>query len=171
MTLEIRKCTHDDIPLLQTIGIETFSDTFADQNTPEDLQAYLDKAYAFPQMEKELVTDGSTFFFVYADEHLAGYMKVNTDEALTEDNGTDSLEIERIYVRPGFKRKGIGRYLLEHAIGLAQQAGKRNIWLGVWEHNAPARAFYKTMGFERTGEHAFYMGADKQIDHIMTKIL
>ena len=98
-------------------------------------------------------------------------MKFNVDAALTEEMGADSLEVERIYIRPAFKRRGLGKYLIDKAIEIARAQGKQLIWLGVWEHNVNAIAFYEKMGFVRTGAHSFFMGEDEQTDFIMTKKL
>ncbi|WP_319468112.1 GNAT family N-acetyltransferase [uncultured Trichococcus sp.] len=171
MAITLKKCGSEDLADLQAIGIETFTDTFAAYNTPEDMQAYLDKAYDPEKLKAELSTEGSTFYFLYDDEELAGYMKVNVAAALTEEMGADSLEVERIYIRPAFKRKGLGRFLIEKAIEIAHTQGKNLIWLGVWEHNVNAIAFYEKMGFVRTGAHSFFMGEDEQTDFIMTKKL
>ena len=171
MAITLKKCGSEDLADLQAIGIETFADTFAAHNTPEDLQAYLDKAYDPEKLKEELSTAGSTFYFLYDGEELAGYMKFNVDAALTEEMGADSLEVERIYIRPAFKRRGLGKYLIDKAIEIAHAQGKNLIWLGVWEHNANAIAFYEKMGFVRTGSHSFFMGEDEQTDFIMTKKL
>ena len=133
------------------------------------MNAYLDNAYTDEKLTTELQTPHSTFFFLYKDDELAGYLKVNTDEAQTEAIAVNALEIERIYIRSTHKRQGLGRYLIDQACNLAVKKGKETIWLGVWEHNQPARAFYQTMGFVRQGQHSFFMGDDEQTDFIMVK--
>lgn len=45
MTIKINKCTLDDLQKLQEISIETFHDTFHDQNSAENMKAYLEKAF------------------------------------------------------------------------------------------------------------------------------
>ncbi|WP_101842421.1 GNAT family N-acetyltransferase [Halobacillus sp. Marseille-P3879] len=171
MTITIRKCTRDDVPQLQEIGCITFKETFQDQNSPENMKSYLEKAFNTPQVEKEIAAPSSHFFFVYVNEELAGYLKVNTDEAQTEEMGEDSFEIERIYIIDKYQKHGLGKYLLHQAIEMALERHKTNIWLGVWEKNENAIAFYKKMGFEQTGAHSFYMGDEEQTDIIMVKNL
>ena len=104
MAITLKKCRSEDLADLQAIGIETFTDTFAAHNTPEDLQAYLDKAYDPEKLKEELSAEGSTFYFLYDGAELAGYMKINVEAALTENLDADSLDVERIYIRPAFKR-------------------------------------------------------------------
>lgn len=171
MTVTIKTCTLEDAQKLQAVSWETFYETFKEENSPEQLQAYLEKAFELKQVEKELATDSSHFFFVYCDHEIAGYLKVNTDEAQSEEMGDSSLEIERIYVRKDFQNRGIGKHLLNKAMDVAVQQAKTNIWLGVWDKNEKAIEFYQSKGFVQTGSHSFYMGDEEQVDLIMTKTL
>ena len=171
MTTMIKKCTRDDLHELQAISIETFTETFKDQNTAEDLQAYLDTAYNLGKLEQELAVPSSSFFFIYSDQQVAGYLKLNTGDAQTESMGADSLEVERIYVRKAFQKYGFGKQLMNKAIEMAREQNKKSIWLGVWEENANAIAFYRKKGFVQTGSHSFFMGDDEQIDFILVKPL
>ncbi|OBA01744.1 GNAT family acetyltransferase [Bacillus subtilis] len=169
MTINIKKCSREDLKTLQEISIETFNDTFKDQNSSENMKAYLESAFSSEQLEKELSTMSSQFFFVYCHHEAAGYLKVNTDDAQSEEMGDESLEIERIYIKKEFQKHGLGRHLLNKALDVALECNKKKIWLGVWEKNDNAIAFYKKMGFVQTGTHSFYMGEEEQTDFIMTK--
>ncbi|OJE18294.1 N-acetyltransferase [Bacillus toyonensis] len=171
MTTNIEKCTLEDIQKLQEISHETFNETFKHQNSPENMNNYLEKAFNLKQLEKELSNTSSQFFFVYFNNEIAGYLKVNTDDAQSEEMGDESLEIERIYIKGSFQRHGLGKYLLNNAIEIAIAQNKKNIWLGVWEKNENAIAFYKKIGFVQAGSHSFYMGNEEQIDLIMIKTL
>ncbi|MNM02590.1 Protease synthase and sporulation negative regulatory protein PAI 1 [compost metagenome] len=171
MTVKHKKCSLEDLRILQEIGIETFSDTFKDQNSPENMNAYLEKTFNFKQLEKELSNAYSEFYFIFFNEEIAGYLKVNMNDAQSEQMGTESLEIERIYVRSQYQRKGLGKYLFNTAMEVAISQSKQLIWLGVWEKNANAIEFYTKLGFVQTGVHSFYMGDEEQFDYIMTKTL
>ncbi|WZL73285.1 GNAT family N-acetyltransferase [Clostridiaceae bacterium 35-E11] len=171
MSINIKKCTIEDLRLLQEISYETFNETFKHQNSPENINAYLERAFTLKRLEEELYNISSQFFFVYFNDELAGYLKVNINDAQTEEIGDDSLEIERIYIKNRFQKHGLGKYLLNKAEEIAVKLGKKKIWLGVWEKNDNAIAFYKKIGFVQTGAHSFYMGDEEQIDFIMTKKL
>jgi diamine N-acetyltransferase len=171
MTMSIKKCTLEELFILQKISYETFNETFNDQNSPENMKAYLERAFNLKQLEKELSNNSSQIFFVYFNNEVAGYLKVNTSDAQSEEMGDESLEIERIYIKNKFQKHGLGKFLLNKAIEIAVEHNKKEIWLGVWEKNENAIAFYKKMGFVQTGVHAFYMGDEEQMDFIMTKIL
>jgi diamine N-acetyltransferase len=171
MTINIKKCTFEDLHTLQEISYETFNDTFKHQNTPENMKAYLEKAFNLKQLEKELSNHSSHFFFVYFNNEVAGYLKVNTNDAQSEEMGDESIEIERIYIKSQFQKHGLGKYLLNRAIEIALEQNKEKMWLGVWEKNENAIHFYKKLGFVQTGAHSFYMGDEEQTDFIMTKTL
>ncbi|WP_110926366.1 GNAT family N-acetyltransferase [Bacillus massiliglaciei] len=171
MNVHIKKGILEDLLILQEISRETFNETFQHQNSAENMKAYLEKAFHPSQLEKELSDPSSQFFFVYTDHEIAGYLKVNVDDAQSEEMGGESLEVERIYIKSAFQKAGIGRYLLNKAMELAKEQNKKTIWLGVWEKNEKAIAFYKKMGFIPAGAHSFYMGDEEQTDFIMTKSL
>ena len=171
MTINLKKCTLEDSRKLQEISYETFHETFKDQNSPENMNAYLERAFNGNQLEKELSNISSQFFFVYFHHEVAGYVKVNTDDAQSEAMGNESLEIERIYIKSKFQKHGLGKYVLNKAMEMATELNKKKIWLGVWEKNENAIAFYEKMGFVQTGTHSFYMGDEEQTDLIMTKTL
>ena len=105
------------------------------------------------------------------NDKIAGYLKVNTGDAQTEEMDDDALEIERIYIINKFQKLGLGKYLFNKAMDIAMEQNKKKIWLGVWEKNKNAISFYKRLGFTQTGAHSFYMGDEEQTDLIMVKKL
>ena len=171
MEILIRACIESDIEILQRISYETYNETFRKMNTAETMELYLQEAFSNKKLITELSTPESRFYFLYADNNLAGYLKVNEGAAQSDINDLDSLEIERIYVKKSFKRFGVGTYLINYALKLANEAGKRYAWLGVWEKNITAISFYKKMGFTQFGKHSFKMGNELQSDLIMRKML
>ncbi|CAM4258250.1 ribosomal protein S18 acetylase RimI-like enzyme [Paenibacillus endophyticus] len=135
------------------------------------MKAYLEKAFNLKQLDTELSNSSSAFYFIYANEDIAGYLKLNVNDAQTEKMDNHSLEIERIYVREKHRKQGLGKYLINKAIETATAQNKEKIWIGVWEKNESAIAFYTKLGFVQTGAHSFQMGDEQQIDFIMVKSL
>ncbi|MEV9641384.1 GNAT family N-acetyltransferase [Mammaliicoccus sciuri] len=171
MSVVINECTIEDIHTLQEISYNTFHETFSHMNSEKNMKTYLEKAFNTKRLEKEVLTPFSKFYFLYWDEKLAGYLKINVNEAQTEEMGKEALEIERIYINKEFQKKGLGKFLLNKGIELAKDQGKKNVWLGVWENNLGAIQFYQKMGFVKTGAHSFYMGDEQQTDFIMMKTI
>ena len=171
MEITIRPCRMSDLETLCAIGRETYDETFRSMNTQETMDRYLAEAFDVKKIRSELENENSRFYFLYADGDLAGYLKVNFAPAQSDLNDPDSLEIERVYVKRAYKGKGLGKTLIDFAIRLAQEANKRYAWLGVWEKNEAAIAFYMKMGFEEAGRHSFRMGDELQSDWILKKSL
>lgn len=99
----------------------------------------------------------------------AGYMKLNFGDAQVEDMGPGTMEVQRLYIRKAFKGCGFGTQLMNLALDTARERNLRKVWLGVWEHNEPAKRFYAGKGFVRVGQHAFWQGDDKQTDYLMAR--
>lgn len=171
MTINIRPCQIEQLSLLREISIETYRDTFQESNSEALMQQYLDDALTEDKLSQQLQTEGSYFYLIYLDEQVAGFLKVNIDAAQSDDVAKDSLEIERFYIRKHFLRNGLGNKLMRFVHGLAQQFNKSALWLGVWEHNVPALAFYQAQGFHKIGEHPFDMAGDIQTDFLLKKEL
>lgn len=167
----IKKCTEKDLSLLKTISIDTFKETFSNDNSKEDMELYLKEAYNSTKLLKELRSKESSFYFIYVEDKLAGYLKLNIGEEKTENKTENSLEIERIYILNDYKRQGLGNQLIELAILEAKRNANDYIWLGVWEKNYSALSFYQKNGFEKSGSHEFKLGDDIQTDLIMKKVI
>ena len=171
MEMTITRCTENEWIQLQEISRITFDETFRAQNKPENMEAYLTQAFTEEKIKNELSEENSQFFFIYAGEEPAGYLKVNIADAQTEEMGSESLEIERIYILKDFQSQGLGRVLFDKAMDIADEMQASKIWLGVWEKNDKAIAFYKKLGFSEHGSHFFYMGDEEQTDITMVKPL
>src|SRR5699024_12050928 len=114
MNINIVKCTLEDSRDLQEISYDTFEETFGSQNSPENMSAYLEKAFNIKQVEKELSNPLSYFFFVYFHDEIAGYLKVNTWDAQSENMFDDAMEIERMYIKIKFKKREMCKYLFKN---------------------------------------------------------
>lgn len=102
---------------------------------------------------------------------MAGYLKLNIDEAQTDRPLENALEIERIYVLNAFHGKGLGKALFQYSIGAAKARALDWLWLGVWEENMKAIDFYHRQGLTAFSTHAFHLGKDRQTDILMKRAL
>jgi ribosomal protein S18 acetylase RimI-like enzyme len=156
---------------LAALGASTFYETFAAGNDEGAMRTYLEQAFSVARMEAELAQPESAFYFAFtgAAEEPVGYLKINVGVAQTEEMGAEALEIERLYVRGEHHGSGVGAALMERALEEAAKRGKSMVWLGVWEQNHRAVAFYRRSGFEVTGTHIFQFGEEAQTDWIMKR--
>lgn len=58
---------------------------------------------------------------------------------------------------------------MQIAENFASEKKLSTIWLGVWEHNEPAKKFYKSKGYEKFSHHTFVIGDDMQTDFLLKK--
>jgi ribosomal protein S18 acetylase RimI-like enzyme len=161
----------EELGTVQQISRETFFETFAEANTEADMKKYLAENFSDEKMRKELSNPESKFFIAWDDKNPAGYLKVNFGQAQTELKDSDSLEIERIYVKNAYQGKKVGQILFEKSLEIAQIRRNRYIWLGVWEENQKAIRFYEKNGFVTFDKHIFKFGQDEQTDIMMKKVL
>ena len=167
----LTKITTLDLEELQNISKKTFEETFSVFNSRENMEIYLHKSFSKEKLNHELLDENSEFYFASFNNDIIGYLKINFGFSQTELRGNKALEIERIYVLKAYQGKNIGQKLYEKAIEIAIQKNLDYIWLGVWEENEKAVAFYKKNGFIEFDKHIFYLGNDKQTDLMMRKNL
>jgi ribosomal protein S18 acetylase RimI-like enzyme len=165
--IQIRNVVSSEIAELREISVRTFFETFSEHNSASDMQKYLDNSLSLKQLSDELEDENSEFYFAIHKNEVIGYLKINHGQAQTELKDQSSLEIERIYVINQFHCKGGGQVLYNASIDIAKQRDINYVWLGVWEHNPRAIAFYKKNGFLEFDKHVFKLGDDEQTDIMM----
>ena len=165
--IKIEQINHSHIAALQQIGRQTFSETFAESNSAENMAKYLEEAYSFEKLTEELNNPNSFFYFAMLNEKVIGYLKLNMGGSQTELKDNDALEIERIYVIKDFHGKKVGQLLFDKAITIAKAQQVAYVWLGVWEENKRALQFYTKNGFVEFDQHAFVLGDEAQTDIMM----
>ena len=169
--LIIRRGTIEDAALLSELGARTFADTFAADNTPEDLAAYMAASFNIAQQTAELEDPFSTFLIAEVDGRAAGYARLRVGEPEQGIEGPKPIELVRLYVAREWLGRGIGAHLMRACLDEARQGGHETIWLGVWEGNPRAQAFYRKRNFRPVGEHMFKLGSDLQRDLLMERAL
>jgi len=169
--ITVRRATLDDANLLSQLGARTFEETFAADNTPGDMAAYLASNFSLVQVTQELSDAGSIFLIAEVDGAAAGYAKLYASEPAESIQGTDPIELVRLYVSRTWIGSGIGAALMRACLDEARTAGYKTIWLGVWERNARAQAFYRKWNFRAIGEHVFQLGSDAQTDILMERMV
>lgn len=169
--ISVRTCTLKDIDVLVALSIKTFRDTFDEFNTPENMIHYINGTFTRKIIEHEMKQAGTVFFLALDDRRAAGYAKVRMSHSPDGLNSSSALEIERLYAHKQYFGKRVGHLLMQTCLAHARKKGVQTLWLGVWEKNTRAIAFYQKNGFEKFGEHTFMLGDDAQRDWLMKKEL
>lgn len=168
-TPSVRRASIEDAELLAELGARTFAETFAEDSSPEDMAAYLADAFNVERLTAELNDPLSVFFIAEVEGRAAGYAKIREGEALSGVEGERPIELVRLYVLREWLGRAVGQALMQRSIDEARELGFQTIWLGVWEHNDRAQAFYRKWNFREVGEHIFQLGADPQRDILMQR--
>lgn len=171
--INIYQATMQDAEKVAQLSYKTFWDAFHEHpaNAPDDLADYMEKAFSLETVRAELKEENSIFLIAEIENETAGYAKVilgNIEDGISAEK---PIELNRLYSHQKFLGKGVGKHLLDECFRIGRQNGCDVIWLGVWEFNPRAQAFYKKHGFYEVGKHVFMLGSDPQTDLLMQKNL
>ncbi|MEO0042703.1 MAG: hypothetical protein RL329_2151, partial [Bacteroidota bacterium] len=119
--IEIKKVTFDEIAQLQKVSKQAFFETFAADNTAENMEKFLAESFSLQKLTTEWADPNASFYFAWLDHAIIGYLKLNFGAAQTELKDQKALEIERIYVLKAFQGQKVGQILYEKAIQIAKQ--------------------------------------------------
>lgn len=171
MNLFIRHATIEDAELVADISRQSFYDTFASHNSKEDMDIFLNLQFTKGRLMLEVGAIENTFLLAYAENEIAGYVKLRDSRHPKALNSNNAMEIARLYAMKNFIGKGVGNFLMRHSIDQARQKGKDTVWLGVWKETDRALKFYEKWGFKIFDECDFVLGNDLQKDWLMKRDL
>lgn len=167
----IRKASRNDAKAVSEIAEATFKATFGAVNTAEHMELHCKTNYA-ERIQAAEISDPRMVTLVGEEKgHIIGYAQIRWESAPSCVSANNPGEIQRLYVVKNWHGKGVARELMNACINEIKQFGSDAAWLGVWEHNPRAIAFYKKFGFVEVGDHIFPLGGDPQRDIIMVRPL
>ena len=120
----VRKATIDDAALIADISRQTFYDTFAAQNTKADMDKFLAEQFTTAKLMMEPGQKENDFFLAYADDTLAGYVKLRNGRPPVFLRTKNATEIARLYAKKEMIGKGIGKLLMQTSIDEAKENNK-----------------------------------------------
>lgn len=172
VTCTIRSASLADTFRLTAFGRRVFMATFAPDNDAAQLTSYVDTAYA-PEAQAAELTDSAitTLLACEDDDTIIGFAQVRRGPPPPSVADLSAIELWRFYVDPAWHGRGVAATLMDAASEAARSAGARTFWLGVWERNLRAQAFYRKRGFEPVGTQIFMFGTEAQTDQIWTRDL
>ena len=169
--VNIRTAVFNDIPMLVDFAWRSFYDTWNYMNTDEDLAMYRSQYFSDEIFTNEFQDHNISYYLAFENEMLVGYCKLRRNYAEGDLIYNRCIELQRMYVSHQTLRNGIGSLLMNHVIDIAFKENFEVMWLGVFEKNYRALAFYQKFGFEKYGSHDFVLGNDVTTDLLMMKPL
>lgn len=167
----IRRAGDADAPRLAEFAQRTFAETFGADNSAENLAAHVSKSFGPAIQLREIDDPNMITLLAELTTTLAGFAQVRRSTPPPCVTGKSPVELLRFYVDRPFHGRGIAQTLMGAVDDVARDLGGYTLWLGVWERNPRAIAFYMKCGFVDVGEHAFVVGTDEQIDRVMARSL
>ncbi|GAB2566188.1 GNAT family N-acetyltransferase [Spirosoma areae] len=170
-SLLIRPATPADAAQLTHLAITTMREAFGPpHNSVELVEEYIQSAITEAGIETELADPRCTFFLLeLPDKTMVGYAKLRRHTPprsmpAPSRRAGKAIELQRIYLLQSQVGQGQGQLLMQHCLNWARAQNYGAVWLGVWERNARALAFYEKLGFQRFGYHYFQFGSERQRD-------
>ena len=167
----IRRATVADAAALAEFGARTFFETFAADNTAEDMRLHLESAWHPDLQRAEILDAGLDTLLACAGGQIAGFAQLRPAQPPAGIAASNPVELKRFYVDKPWQGQGLARQLMEAVERQARAHAARELWLGVWERNERAQAFYRKCGFHKVGTQIFVVGTDPQTDHVMLRVL
>lgn len=169
--LQIRLATGEDAATLAEIAERTFRQAFGPLNSAEDMDLHCRKTYGAAIQAGEIREPDRVTLLCHEGDRLVGYAQLRRDAAPTCVIARRPAEIQRIYVDAPWHGKGAANALMDALLEAARAGGADVVWLGVWDRNPRAIAFYRKNRFEIVGEHTFLLGTDPQRDLVLARKL
>ncbi|HEX5124157.1 MAG TPA: GNAT family N-acetyltransferase [Rhodanobacteraceae bacterium] len=165
--LGIRRATIADAAALTAFAARAFIETFGDENDADDLRDHVESTYNLARQSAEIRDADTATLLVERDAGaLIGYAQICRKRVPPCVDAANPVEIYRFYVERAAHGSGVAQRLMAAAFAQAREWGADVVWLGVWEHNPRAMAFYRKFGFADVGSIDFFVGPDRQTDRV-----
>ena len=171
MTLQIRRAVPAEAASLAAFGAHAFRDWYAAFNDPADLEQHVARTYGEAQQSQELADPLCEYTLAIVDDAIAGYALVRAGNRHPGVAGPDPGEVCRFYLARAHHGRGVAPALMTAAFEAARARRIGTLWLGAWDQNPRALAFYAKMGFVDVGSTTFVLGSTPQVDRLLVRTL
>lgn len=165
--ITVRQANSSDAAPLAEIAERTFRETFAGDNSEENINLHCAQNFNAEVQGGEISDRQLITLLAEAAGELVGFAQLRLEHAAACVSDDRPSELHRIYVSSEWHGRGVANELMRAVYTAAARAGSDCIWLGVWEQNLEAIAFYRKCGFSVVGDHAFMLGRDRPRDLIL----
>jgi len=165
----VRKALAGDACTLAALAERTFRATFGPTNDALNVDVHCDRSYDTAIQATEIADPLMATLVCDHAGILVGYAQLRWGSAPACVIAQRPAEIQRIYVDEGWHGQGVAQALMVGMLELAAEGAADCAWLGVWELNPRAQAFYAKFGFERAGDHQFVLGHEVQRDLVLVR--
>ena len=170
-TLRIDRATDGDIPTLCALGAQTFRETYYPISDPAEVDEYADDHFRPEDVAAWLAARDAITLVARVDDTPIGYAHVLREAVPACVADREAVKLSRIYLLASAHGQGHGKALFAAALAAATELGARSVFLGVYDRNVKAIAFYEAHGFAIVGTHEFEFGGMVYHDPVMARVL
>ncbi|MDQ3495888.1 MAG: GNAT family N-acetyltransferase [Pseudomonadota bacterium] len=167
--LAIRRAVPADAQALSRLAERTFTETFGHLYPAEDLQAFLDEAYAVERQHVILSHPEYAVWLLERDGEAVGHAAAGPCGLPHPGVAGGDGELKRLYLLRGHQGSGWGGRLFHIVLDWLQRDRPRTLWIGVWSGNLGAQRFYARHGFVHVGEYEFPVGRVRDRELILRR--
>ena len=158
----LTRIVHADVShaaIIATIGKKSFRDAFERLfRSREELFEYLQYTYDPVKLSKSLRKENNIYLLAYDENEPVGFAKVKRHSLNDQIESGAQMELQKIYVLPGYQGKGIGSALIKEIKSIARYVYPDYMWLDAHISNEKAVRFYERNGFQKLGSHYLTIG-------------
>jgi ribosomal protein S18 acetylase RimI-like enzyme len=166
--VRFRQASTDDAAGLSELAARLFRQTYEGDVPAADLDDFLTASFSPDRQRTELGDPTTRTLIVELDDQAIGYAQVRRRSLPVETpDAVAEVELARLYLDRPWHGRGVAEVVLAEAGRLARDLGSGSIWLGVWERNGRAVAFYEKHGFRHVGVQEFRLGGEQHHDRVM----
>lgn len=138
--MDIVICEREE-QLVELAGLakEIWNEYFVNIISKEQITYMVEKFQSYTALKKAITEDGYTYFLAYEDGKLIGFCGVKPEE--------QRLFLSKLYLHKDARGKGLSTQLLQKAIVMAKQEGKKAIYLTCNKFNQHSLDVYHAKGF------------------------
>jgi len=167
--ITLRRAIAADALALSQIAEATFRAAFAAASTEADMDRHCANRFSARQQGEEIAAPSLETWLAMDGDAIAGFAQLRVRVRPRCVAAASACEVQRLYVEARFHGKGVAARLMDACVDAARRHGTAALWLGVWERNPRAIAFYAKCGFVEVGEQVFPLGQDLQRDLVMAR--
>ena len=165
----IRIATVEDVPVLCRLGAATFRETYAALSDPREVDEYADEHFTAERVQAWFRKPCARTLLAFVHGEPAGYAHLRHAKVPACVADRKAIELSRLYLLAAAQGTGLGGALMDAALAQADALEARTVWLGAYDRNVKALAFYARRGFEQVGTHEFEFGGLVYADPVLTR--
>lgn len=146
-----------DIAVIRDIALSVWPQVYSEILSAEQIAYMMDMMYA-PEVISDELDSGFYWFIIKSEDgEDTGYISVYFPEEKV-------CKLDKIYIKPQFRRTGAGRAAVKFISTFASSRGALKLILNVNKNNVAAQAAYKSYGFRHLRDETNDIGNNYVMD-------